>query len=774
MVSSRPDPNTLIGKSHDEVPASLQRIMGASAIVPPIWIGPAEGKKLSREQQTAFDAAHGIMMHLCIQAPTAHASGHPGGPLSSFTFAYLLGLRRDPAIDQPLRYSAGHLSLLAYGLQWMFGREGSDPRLASPMAIIENFRTPNGLAGHVEAGIGDIPFGTGPLGKGVSHGLGTALGLAMQKKKCAVDVLLADGDAQEGQVMEAFRLAAHLKLDNLIVHGDFNDIQLSDMPSKTVAADFAAIAIATGWQVIEVQNGNDPAQVQAALDQADAMRGKGHPIFICYYTTMGHGVKLMEEGSNTGKANYHGSPLKDADAKACLALLPSLEKCVEAYAPFQKQQKKRYTAKPATATDIALPWHVKKGYARTIVKEKGAARRDFGAVHLKNLMVIDPRIVVLHADLAASGGFDTVAKEFPDRVLNVGVAEANMAMMAAGLRQAGMLPVTYTFASFGTNEARANARLIDVNCSHTRCGVIHDCTHAGVSVGEDGETHQEQNYLNIPFRHTQVWMPADSNQAGAMAERAMEIIAEGHESVFVFSPRTGHGQLTTPKGDLLYGPEYTFTGNAELIRGTGTTDDTVTILASGICVHAAVAAADELAKEGNAKPIRVLNIASVRPLDATAVLAAAFETGRLIVVEDHNVEGGLATQIADVIADFQIPCTLRRMGLTQYFPSAKAEDLMFMAGLDTESIVETVRDVLSLEIGGGEEIFVTAIFNITQHLAQSRFREKALPFVEDLLERNGYLEALRSTWKSRTVESKKLPNNARLKALLGNVPNTLR
>ena len=102
-------------------------------------------------------------------------------------------------------------------------------------------------------------------------------------------MLLADGDCQEGQVQEAFRLASHLKLDHLVVHGDFNDIQLSDMPSNVVAADFASIAAATGWQVIEVQNGNDPAQVSAALRIADDYIGKGKPIFLCYYTTMGHG-----------------------------------------------------------------------------------------------------------------------------------------------------------------------------------------------------------------------------------------------------------------------------------------------------------------------------------------------------------------------------------------------------------------------------------------------------------------------------------------------------
>jgi transketolase len=90
------------------------------------------------------------------------------------------------------------------------------------------------------------------------------------------------------------------------------------------------------------------------------------------------------------------------------------------------------------------------------MKEKGAARKDLGETHIKNLMKLDDRIVVLHADLAASGGFDKVQKEFPDRIINVGVAEANMYMMAAGMRQTGLLPITYTFAAFGTKQSARN------------------------------------------------------------------------------------------------------------------------------------------------------------------------------------------------------------------------------------------------------------------------------------------------------------------------------
>jgi transketolase len=333
---------------------SLQRVAKESSFGERVWIGPKDAVKLDDDDAKQHHLAHAILCHLAVQAPTEHASGHPGGPLSSFDFAYALAKRRDPHVDQPLRYSAGHLSVLAYGLQWLFGREGKDARLANPAAIIEHFRTPSGLPGHVEAGIGDIPFGTGPLGKGVSHGLGTAFGLNHTKKRGIVDVLLADGDCQEGQVMEAFRLAAHLQLGNLMVHVDLNDVQLSGLPSQTVAADVAAIVHACGWHVIEVQDGNAIGQVTAALDRADALAGKDRPICIIYYTTMGSGIPLMEEGSNTGKANWHGTPLKKEQAVEALAHLPELTKLVSEYDAFQRAEKKRYTSGMPTVTNIEL------------------------------------------------------------------------------------------------------------------------------------------------------------------------------------------------------------------------------------------------------------------------------------------------------------------------------------------------------------------------------------------------------------------------------------
>jgi transketolase C-terminal domain/subunit len=258
-------------------------------------------------------------------------------------------------------------------------------------------------------------------------------------------------------------------------------------------------------------------------------------------------------------------------------------------------------------------------------------------------------------------------------------------------------------------------------------------------------------------------MPADSNQAAAAAEKAMEIISEGHKSVYIFSARSGHPQLLTPEGDVIYGPDYVFDGKIDIIRGTGDALDEVTIIATGIAVHDAVMAADQLWTEDKMR-VRVLNAACVRPLDASAIIQAALETRHLIVAEDHHSEGGLATQVADVIADFQLPCSLRRLGVNHYFPSGNADDLKFLAGLDHESMMEAARDELKKEVCGGEDALVTAIYTMTENSRQSRFLKSAELFIDRLLTEKNYLAELRNTWKKRT--SATLPKDEVLKEKL--------
>ena len=767
-LPERPASAALVGRTLEQTPLSCRMVLEQSlaGTGEAYWVGEGEAAEMSAEERETYERAQTILAHLAVRAPCAHKSGHPGGALSAFTCAYMLAERRDPGRDHPLIISPAHLSVLAYGLHYVLGREGTDERLASPGAIIKNFRTLGGLPGHAEAGIGETPYGTGPLGKGPSNALGVALGHKLKGEEGAVDVLIGDGEAQEGQVHEMLRLAVQLKVDHLVMHMDCNNMQLYRRPTDTMSSDFTAIAHAAGWHVIEVENGNDPAQVRAAQGKAESLRGKGKPVFICYYTIMGHGVEVMEEGVNgvgENMRNYHGAPLSAMEEERALRELPDLDETVAAYAPVRQKLKEAYDRSGHVQTDVPLSWDLEelrgRGYKRAVKEGKGAARQDFGAVHLFNLMRVDPRIVVLHADIAGSGGFGAIEKEFPDRVINCGVAEANMYSMAAGLRQVGFLPVAYTFAPFAVNEGRSPIRLNDINCEHTRCGVLHDLTHAGTSVGEDGPTHQELNFANMPFPHTRVWNTADSNQGGAMAEKGLELVAEGHTNIFACFPRTGHPQLTRKEGTLLYGEDYVFDGKADLVRGQDDCSDQLTVLATGIPTHEAVAATDE--RGGG---VRVLNIASIRPLDAAAVLKAALETGTLIVVEDHNIEGGLATQVSDLVATFGLPVKVRRLGVNGYQESAPADVLMHEVGFDRENIGQVIEAEFRAVDGRTEEQLVAVLRNLPRVMQDpnNRFAEAARPYVERLANDPTYLEELRALWRREVV----MPESAEIRQRL--------
>jgi hypothetical protein len=156
--------------------------------------------------------------------------------------------------------------------------------------------------------------------------------------------------------------------------------------------------------------------------------------------------------------------------------------------------------------------------------------------------------------------------------------------------------------------------------------------------------------------------------------------------------------------------------------------------------------------------IRLLNIASIRPIDSSAIIQAALETVHLLVVEDHSSESGIAAQVADIIADFQLPCSLRRLGVNTYFPSAPSADLFLMAGIDAESIADAVQDEIGTEVCGGEDAFMSVMHSLSYNIHSSRFKGSATEFVEKLKDEK-YLSALREMWKGRECNIEDLPSN---------------
>ena len=198
-----------------------------------------------------------------------------------------------------------------------------------------------------------------------------------------------------------------------------------------------------------------------------------------------------------------------------------------------------------------------------------------------------------------------------------------------------------------------------------------------------------------------------------------------------------------------------------MIRGSGDTSDSLTVIASGITVHEALKAIDLLKENEKTKQlsIRILNIGSIRPIDASAIIQAALETVHLLVVEDHSSESGIASQVANIIADFQLPCSLGRIGANRYFPSAPSSDLFLMAGIDAENIADAIQDELGTEVCGGEDAFMSVMHSLSYNIHSSRFKESATEFVEKIKKDESYLSTLREMWKKRECKAEDLPSN---------------
>lgn len=308
--------------------------------------------------------------------------------------------------------------------------------------------------------------------------------------------------------------------------------------------------------------------------------------------------------------------------------------------------------------------------------KKKATRESYGEA-LTALAEKYENLVVLDADLAAATKTGIFKKAYPDRFFDCGIAEANMMGVAAGLAASGMIPFASTFAMFAAGRAY---EIVRNSIGYPGLNVKIGATHAGISVGEDGATHQcnEDIALMRTIPGMTVIVPSDDVEAKAAVEAA--ILHNG--PVYM-----RFGRLAAP---ILNDPEtYKF----ELGKGITVRDgEDITIAATGLMVGEAAEAAEQLAAEGiNA---RVLNIHTIKPLDTELILKAAKETGRIVTVEEHSVIGGLGSAVADCVSE-NYPVPVTKIGVNDvYGYSGPAVDLLKEFGLCTDNIVATVKKVL--------------------------------------------------------------------------------
>ncbi|MDD3186784.1 MAG: transketolase family protein [Anaerostipes sp.] len=307
--------------------------------------------------------------------------------------------------------------------------------------------------------------------------------------------------------------------------------------------------------------------------------------------------------------------------------------------------------------------------------KKIATRQSYGEA-LVELGKENSNVVVLDADLAAATKTGMFKKEFPDRHIDCGIAEGNMTSIGAGLAASGMIPFVSTFAMFAAGRSFEQVRN---SIGYPHLNVKIGATHGGISVGEDGATHQccEDIALMRTIPGMTVIVPADDVEAKQVVKAA----AEFDGPVYM-----RFGRLAVP---VINGDDYKF----EIGKGTVIKEGTdVAIIANGLCVASALEAAEKLAADGvNAK---VINMATVKPLDDELVVAAAKECGKVVVVEEHSVIGGLGGAVAELLSE-KLPTPVLRVGVEDVFGhSGPATELIKEFGLDGEGVYNKVKAFL--------------------------------------------------------------------------------
>ena len=305
--------------------------------------------------------------------------------------------------------------------------------------------------------------------------------------------------------------------------------------------------------------------------------------------------------------------------------------------------------------------------------KKIATRESYGNA-LVEMGAIYDNLVVLDADLAAATKTGIFKKAYPERHIDCGIAECNMVGVAAGLAATGKIPFVSSFAMFAAGRAFEQVRN---SVGYPKLNIKIGATHAGISVGEDGATHQcnEDIALMRTIPGMVVINPSDDVEARAAVKAAIE-----HQGPVYLR----FGRLATPV--INDRSDYKFELGKGVVLREG---KDVTIIATGLCVAESLAAADMLEKDGISA--KVINIHTIKPLDEELVIAAAKETGKVVTVEEHSVIGGLGSAVCDCLSE-KCPTKVLKVGVNDTFgESGPAVQLIHKYGLDAEGIYTKVK-----------------------------------------------------------------------------------
>jgi transketolase len=589
-----------------------------------------------------------------VRAAAAANSGHPTSSMSAADLMAVLFtkyLRYD--FDAPenkandhLVFSKGHASPLLYSLYKAAGAIDDEELLT--------FREfGSRLQGHPTPELPWVDVATGSLGQGLPISVGIALAAErLERSALRVWVLCGDSELAEGSMWEAFEHAGYARLSNLIAIVDVNRLgQRGPTMHGWETSSLAARASACGWDVQEI-DGHDLEAIDAAYGRAQEA---DRPAVIFARTKKGSGVAAVED-----QENQHGKPLSDPEA-AVEELGGIRDVRVEVPAPP--------APKPFEIERVEVE---RPSYE---VGEKVATRAAYGDA-LAWIGSIDEQVVALDGEVGNSTYAERFGAVHPDRFFEMYIAEQQMVAAAVGLQTRGWKPFASSFGAF-LSRAYDFVRMAAISDADLKlCG-----SHVGVSIGPDGPSQMAlEDIASLrAVLGSVVLYPSDANQAVQLLDAMRQ-----HRGV-------SYLRTTREATPVLYGPDQEFRiGGSHTVRSSH--DDAVTLIGAGITLRECLAAAETLAGRGIAA--RVIDLYSVKPVDAETLLVAARETRALVTVEDHWAEGGIGETVAGVLAEAGTQTRLTRLAVSERPGSGTPADLLAAAGIDAEHIVAAFERAL--------------------------------------------------------------------------------
>ncbi len=660
---------------------------------------------------------------------TAAGSGHTGGTMSIMDITaalYLKHIRHDPENPQwedrdRVFWSTGHKAPAIYVALGMAGyfddrpvsfHDEPLPGFESVTGIEETVllrKLGSGFEGHPNyLKLPGLEFSSGSLGQGLGTAIGSALNAKLEGKDYRVYCLTGDGEHDEGSIWEGVMCAAHYDLDNLVNIVDLNRLQI-DGPCDEImkVSPLRAKYEAFGWDVIEI-DGHDMEQILDALVRAEEV--KGQPVLIIAHTIKGKGVSYAED-----VVGYHGVPPKDGRSGA-----ESLDVALETIGVTDVFPPERVDALLKIAEDYqdqvdakveaAMPKFSKDywwNHANNMQAEMDATRNGFGRAIAK--LGADPQVVAHGADITGSIRMDRFYKpdgktEDPERLkrfFSVGIAEANMTLVAAGLAKEGK---TAFIGSYGVFATGRNWDQLRTTVGYNDFNVKIADAHGGISVGPDGATHQALEEISVitclPNFHMIV--PSDAVETA----KATEAIAAIDGPAVVRYAREATPVVTTEQTPFQFGKANVIRYRGEQARFIDAFEtvlasqynsegEELAIIACGPMVPEAMRAAYIL-KEDYGIETRILNVHTVKPLDEAAIVATAAEIPIIITAEEHQV-GGFGNLVASAITrgDVGRAVKLDMVGVQdRYGESGAPWELMKVFGLTAEHITQKALRLL--------------------------------------------------------------------------------